>query len=190
MNEINASFSALQVKNLDELKNVMPVGQKFPVKDGTQIKNELIKEKLTFATKEILKFDAIAKINDLRVIWQRKDDETRNVINQTSDLSVSIFEQGISYDLYSGHRLSGDRNSYEVGMFSGTSANVGLFVRKNEGYFTSLKSKNLGNLTEEAYSNTLQTPYGDVKVFFDLYADNDKLGIGELENNKKLFNFD
>ncbi|MDL0090090.1 response regulator, partial [Campylobacter gastrosuis] len=42
----------------------------------------------------------------------------------------------------------------------------------------------------EAYSNTLQTPYGDVKVFFDLYADNDKLGIGELENNKKLFNFD
>lgn len=53
MNEINASFSALQVKNLDELKNVMPVGQKFLVKDGTQIKNELIKEKLAFVKKDL-----------------------------------------------------------------------------------------------------------------------------------------
>ncbi|MDL0089028.1 hypothetical protein NYG85_06530, partial [Campylobacter sp. PS10] len=61
------------------------------------------------------------------------------------------------------------------------------------GYFkggVSGGAPNAISLTEEAYSNTLQTPYGDVKVFFDLYADNDKLGIGELENNKKLFNFD
>lgn len=45
-------------------------------------------------------------------------------------------------------------------------------------------------LTAAAHSSTLSTAYGDVKVFLDLYDDNDKLGIGGLTSNVSLFNFD
>lgn len=45
-------------------------------------------------------------------------------------------------------------------------------------------------LTAAAHSSTLSTAYGDVKVFLDLYDDNDKLGIGDLASNVLLFNFD
>jgi response regulator len=46
------------------------------------------------------------------------------------------------------------------------------------------------NLNDYAYEKTLKTDYGDVEVFLDLYDDNDKLGIGKLEVNAFLFNFD
>ena len=55
------------------------------------------------------------------------------------------------------------------------------------GYLDNTKFKNLNN---NAYSSTLTTRYGDVEVFLDLYDDNDKLGIGKLENNLSLFGFD
>ncbi|CAD7288803.1 hypothetical protein LMG7974_01161 [Campylobacter majalis] len=45
-------------------------------------------------------------------------------------------------------------------------------------------------LTPSTHSSTLSTAYGDVKVFLDLYDDNDKLGIGDLASNVLLFNFD
>jgi len=55
------------------------------------------------------------------------------------------------------------------------------------GYLDNTKFK---NLNDNAYSSTLATRYGDVEVFLDLYDDNDKLGIGKLENNLSLFSFD
>lgn len=46
------------------------------------------------------------------------------------------------------------------------------------------------NLTKEAFESTLKTAYGDVKVFLDLYDDNDAFNAGELSSNAMLFNFD
>ena len=55
------------------------------------------------------------------------------------------------------------------------------------GYLENTKFK---NLNDYAYSNTLKTNYGEVEVFLDIYGDNDELGVGKLENNSALFNFD
>ena len=55
------------------------------------------------------------------------------------------------------------------------------------GYLENTKFK---NLNDYAHSNTLKTNYGEVEVFLDIYGDNDKLGVGKLENNSALFSFD
>lgn len=46
------------------------------------------------------------------------------------------------------------------------------------------------NLTEEANSAYLKTALGDVKVFLDLYDDNDALGIGNISQMGLLLNLD
>ena len=99
---------------------------------------------------------------------------------------------------YSQNLIDGNNKFYSDELSNGFSKNAyfkninatddaAMLPVLKSGYLENTKFK---NLNDYAFSNTLKTNYGEVAVFLDLYGDNDKLGIGRLENNSVLFSFD
>ena len=98
-------------------------------------------------------------------------------------------------------RRNWDKKDFENKYLFGEDASALRKVDQTSTYFSSINSKTpikpiaaadtkFTNLNDYAYEKTIKTSLGDVEVFLDLYDDNDKLGIGKLDANGFLFNFD
>lgn len=100
-------------------------------------------------------------------------DYAQNLINSNNKIYSDELSNGFS------------KNAYFKNI--NTTDDAAMLPVLKSGYLENTKFKNLNNY---AHSNTLKTNYGEVEVFLDIYGDNDKLGIGKLENNSALFSFD
>ena len=164
--------------NLDDLQNLskrfLNHGDQNSSKVNLSQFNELYEAN---KTDTIYITEADIKEYNKRLATQKAEeilkDYAQNLINSNNKIYSDELSNGFS------------KNAYFKNINATDDAAMLPFLKS--GYLENTKFK---NLNDYAHSNTLKTNYGDVEVFLDIYGDNDKLGIGKLENNSAFFSFD
>jgi len=162
----------------------------------------------------LLGVDRVQTLDNINLKSELKDIATKLISNSTYSIIQSAGTSGVkseyakadngtndAFSYVDIQRRNWDKKDFENKYLFGEDASALRKVDQTSTYFSSINSKTpikpiaaadtkFTNLNDYAYEKTIKTSLGDVEVFLDLYNDNDKLGIGKLDANGFLFNFD
>ena len=162
----------------------------------------------------LLGVDRVQTLDNTNLKSELKDIATKLISNSTYSIIQSASTSGVkseyakadsgtndAFSYVDIQRRNWDKKDFENKYLFGEDASALRKVDQTRTYFSSINSKTpikpiaaadtkFTNLNDYAYEKTIKTSLGDVEVFLDLYDDNDKLGIGKLDANGFLFNFD
>ena len=162
----------------------------------------------------LLGVDRVQTLDNTNLKSELKDIATKLISNSTYSIIQSASTSGVksgyaradsgtndAFSYVDIQRRNWDKKDFENKYLFGEDASALRKVDQTSTYFSSINSKTpikpisaadtkFTNLNDYAYEKTIKTSLGDVEVFLDLYDDNDKLGIGKLDANGFLFNFD
>lgn len=162
----------------------------------------------------LLGVDRVQTLDNTNLKSELKDIATKLISNSSYSIIQNASTSGVkseyskadsgtndAFSYVDIQRRNWDKKDFENKYLFGEDASALRKVDQTSTYFSSINSKTpikpiatvdtkFTNLNDYAYEKTIKTSLGDVEVFLDLYDDNDKLGIGKLDANGFLFNFD